>query len=434
MKAISRREPRGGEAISLRLLRGLRPLAMTIALAGCDSLLPGAPQEGDLLEGPVDGLSNQQSAAFLDGDREFSRRFGTIDGLGPIFVAPSCESCHIGDGKGHLSFNLKRFGRMEGGVFNSMRSEGGPQIQNRAILNYMAEVVPQGVTGVAQFTAPSVTGLGFLEAVDDADILALADPDDADGDGISGRPQLIAESEFIAELARLELIFDPGEPTRNIPINGRYLGRFGKKGSAINLLHQTVTAYREDMGLTTDLITEDPVNPQVGNFAGDDVPDPEVPSNTVANVVFYLKTLRAPPRRGPETADVMAGQALFAQSKCASCHTPALTTGSSRIAALNRVTFHPYTDLLLHDMGPELDDGYTEGIALTSEWRTAPLWGVGLADRAQGGRGFFLHDGRAQSLEEAIELHGGEAAAARQAFRSLSPADQERLLAFLRSL
>jgi CxxC motif-containing protein (DUF1111 family) len=432
MLSCSHREGRGPIAIS-RLLRPLCGLALTLT-AACNSLLPNAPGNDDLLEGPVDGLSSQQSAAFLAGDREFSRRFGTVDGLGPVFVATSCESCHIGDGKGHLSFNLKRFGRMAGGVFNSMRNEGGPQIQNRAILSYMAEVVPAGATGVSQFTAPSVTGLGFLEAVDDADILLRADPNDADGDGISGRPQLIAESEFIAELARLELVFDADAPTRNIPVNGRFVGRFGKKASAINLLHQTVTAYREDMGMTTDLIPEDPVNPQVGNFAGDDVPDPEVPSNTVANVVFYLKTLRAPPRRGAETPDVQAGEALFSQSKCSSCHTPALSTGPSRIAALNRVTFHPYTDLLLHDMGPELDDGYTEGIALTSEWRTAPLWGVGLAEGSQGGRGFFLHDGRAKTLREAIELHGGEASAARQAFRSLSPADQERLLAFLRSL
>lgn len=405
-----------------------------LATAACNAVLPNAPSGEVLLEGPVDGLSSQQSAAFLTGDREFSRRFGTIDGLGPIFVAPSCESCHVGDGKGHLAFNLKRFGRMEGGVFNPMRSQGGPQVQNRAILHYMAEVVPAGVTGVAQFTAPSVTGLGFLEAVEDALILSHADPADADGDGISGRVQLINESEFIAELARLELLFDPGEPARHIPIGGRYIGRFGKKASAINLLHQTVTAYREDMGLTTDLIIEDPVNPQVGGFAGDNVPDPEVPSSTVASVVFYLKTLRAPPRRGAETEDVKAGEALFARNRCSSCHLPALTTGASRISALNRVTFYPYTDLLLHDMGPELDDGYTEGSALTSEWRTPPLWGIGLADRAQGGRGFFLHDGRATSLREAIELHGGEASASRQAFRNLSPADQERLLAFLRSL
>ncbi|HEY9519043.1 MAG TPA: di-heme oxidoredictase family protein, partial [Gemmatimonadales bacterium] len=368
------------------------------------------------------------------GDREFSRRFGPIDGLGPIFVATACESCHVGDGKGHPLFNLRRFGRMgAGGVFDPMRYEGGPQIQNRAILHYISEVVPQGVTGSSIFTAPSVTGLGFLEAVEDAALLALADPDDADGDGISGRVQLIDPSEFIAELVRLELLFEE-DPGRHTPIGGRFIGRFGKKASAINLLHQTVTAYREDMGLTSDLIMDDPVNPQVGNFAGDDVPDPEIPSNTVSNVVFYLKTLKAPPRRHAASADVVAGEALFGSSGCAKCHVASMTTGPSRIAALDRKVFHPYTDLLLHDMGPELDDKYTEGLALTSEWRTAPLWGIGLSESAQGGQGFFLHDGRARSLRAAIDLHGGEAAASRDAFRRLTPAEQELLLAFLRSL
>lgn len=413
--------------------RAARLIFLTL-VAGCNALLPGAPSQDQILEGPVEGLTGQQLAAFVAGDEEFARRFGVADGLGPIFVAASCEACHVGDGKGHPLFNLRRFGRMgSNGVFDPMRHEGGPQIQNRAILQYVAEVVPQGVTGASLFTAPSVTGLGFLEAVDDATLLALADPEDADGDGISGRVQLIDPSEFIAELVRLELLFveDPG---RHTEINGRFIGRFGKKASAVNLLHQTVTAYREDMGLTTDLIPEDPVNPQVGGFAGDHVADPEVASSTVSNVVFYLKTLRPPPRRNAGAADVVAGEALFASAKCTGCHLPELTTGPSRIAALDRKSFRPYTDLLLHDMGPELDDGYTEGIALTSEWRTPPLWGIGLAEIAQGGRGFFLHDGRAKTLREAIELHGGEAAASRAAFRALSPAEQEFLLAFLRSL
>jgi CxxC motif-containing protein (DUF1111 family) len=246
--------------------------------------------------------------------------------------------------------------------------------------------------------------------------------------------QLVGASDLIAEVSRLELLFDPAEPRRHLPIDGRFIGRFGKKASAINLLQQAVTAYREDMGLTTDLIREDPVNPQVGNFAGDDVPDPEILSNTVSNVVFYLKTLRAPPRRNAGSPDVVAGEALFAQTQCSRCHVPTLTTGASRIASLDRKMFHPYTDLLLHDMGPELDDGYTEGIALTSEWRTPPLWGAGLAEAAQGGRAFYLHDGRARSLREAIELHGGEAAASREAFRRLTPAEQVLVLVFLRSL
>src|SRR6185295_8732167 len=119
---------------------------------------------------------------------------------------------------------------------------------------------------------------------------------------------------------------------------------------------------------------------------------------------------------------------------CARCHLPALTTGPSRIAQLDRVVFHPYSDLLLHDMGPELDDGYTEGRASTSEWRTPPLWGIGLADRAQGGRVFLLHDGRAGSFERAIELHGGEGSASRSRYRALAASEAAQLLAFLRSL
>ena len=438
MKVVTLRErsDRRGGVPPLRFAQRdpLLPLLLLATLSGCNAVLPDAPSQDSVLEGPVENLTGQQLAAFLAGDREFSRRFGPVDGLGPIFVATACESCHVGDGKGHPLFNLRRFGRMgAGNVFDPMRYEGGPQIQNRAILHYISEVVPQGATGSSIFTAPSVTGLGFLEAVEDAALLALADPDDADGDGISGRVQLIDPSEFIAELVRLELLFEE-DPGRHTQIGGRFIGRFGKKASAINLLHQTVTAYREDMGLTSDLILDDPVNPQVGNFAGDDVPDPEIPSNTVSNVVFYLKTLKAPPRRNAGSADVVAGEALFGSSGCAKCHVASMTTGPSRIAALDRKVFHPYTDLLLHEMGPELDDQYTEGVALTSEWRTAPLWGIGLAESAQGGQGFFLHDGRARSLRAAIDFHGGEAAAARDAFRRLTPAEQELILAFLRSL
>jgi CxxC motif-containing protein (DUF1111 family) len=125
---------------------------------------------------------------------------------------------------------------------------------------------------------------------------------------------------------------------------------------------------------------------------------------------------------------------LFAQAGCARCHTPVLRTGVSPIGPLNQVEFHPYTDLLLHDMGPELDDGYTEGIALTSEWRTAPLWGIGLAATAQGGRMHLLHDGRVTGLREAIELHGGEASASRAAVRAFTPEQQEQLFRFLESL
>ena len=134
------------------------------------------------------------------------------------------------------------------------------------------------------------------------------------------------------------------------------------------------------MGVTSDLLPEDLFNPDAGSRASDEAPDPEVSSATVSNVVFYLKTLRAPSRRDEGHPDVLAGEQLFSTSGCAACHVPTLQTGASEIDVLDRVQFHPYTDLLLHDMGPELDDGYTEGIALTSEWRTPPLWGIGIQD------------------------------------------------------
>jgi CxxC motif-containing protein (DUF1111 family) len=217
-------------------------------------------------------------------------------------------------------------------------------------------------------------------------------------------------------------------------VEGKFIGRFGKKAISVNLLQQTVTAYSLDMGLTTDLIPLDEFNVQVGNFARDNAPDPEVPSNVTSSVVFYLKTLRPPPRRNASDPDVVAGERLFEEIQCAGCHIPTLRTGASEIRQLSNVEFHPYTDLLLHDMGPELDDGYTEGIALTSEWRTPPLWGLGLTQTFQGGTAFYLHDGRATSLGAAIEFHGGEGAGSREAFRQLSEVEKEQLVEFLMSL
>jgi CxxC motif-containing protein (DUF1111 family) len=403
-------------------------------LPGCNALLPSAPADDAVLDGPIDGLTPAQTAIFAEGDEEFNRTFSSGEGAGPMFVASACGSCHVGDGKGHPAFNLTRFGRMVDGGFDPMRPLGGPQVQNRAVQRYIAEVVPTTATGVAVFTAPAVTGLGLLEAVDDTTLLRLADPDDLDADGISGRVQLLDESDLIVEVTSLDAVADEGGPTRGVPIDGKFIGRFGKKGVTVNLLHQTVTAYHQDMGLTTDLVPQDLINRQVGAFASDDVPDPEVGSSTVSAVVFYLKTLRPPPRRNAADADVTAGESLFSQAGCARCHLPALRTGAAPVGPLNQVEFHPYTDLLLHDMGPELDDGYTEGIALTSEWRTAPLWGVGVAAASQGGRMHLLHDGRAPGFREAIELHGGEALASRAAFQAFTPAEQEQLFRFLESL
>ncbi len=407
----------------------------SLFMASCD-LLPSEPQDDQILDGPIDGLSPAQLGAFARGDEEFGRRFTFDEGLGPLFIESSCSGCHPGDGDGHPVFDLTRFGRYSDGVFDAMEAHGGPQLQHRAAPGYLPEVVPEEATGMTRLTPPSVTGLGLLEAVDDTTLMALADPDDADGDGISGRLQLIDSTDFIAEIVSIEALIagDVSGGTRFQSQDGRFIGRFGKKAVSVNLLHQTVSAYSLDMGLTTDLVPQDLFNVLVGNFATDSAPDPEVSSNVVNDVVFYLKTLRAPPRREPDHPDVLAGEQLFEDVGCAACHVPTLRTGGSEIPQLSHVEFHPYTDLLLHDLGSELDDGYTEGIALTSEWRTPPLWGIGLNERFQGGTPFYLHDGRATSLPEAIRYHGGEAASSRTAFEQLSEEDQERLIRFLKSL
>lgn len=408
-------------------------VALALLLASCsDSVLPGAPDDELLLDGPIEGLAGAQLSLHARGDGEFGRRFATTDGLGPLFVATSCDGCHVGEGKGHPVFDLTRFGRMVNGVFDPMEAEGGPQLQNRAVLGYLAERVPGGVTAVARFTAPSVTGLGFLEAVDDTTILAFADPTDANGDGISGRAALVDSTELLGRAIAASAV--SGGPTPSRVSNGKYLGRFGKKSRLINLLHQTVFAYSEDMGVTSEELPRDLYNRQLGAQAEDAVPDPEVSASAVSAVVFYLRTLRPPPRRMAAAPDVVEGGRLFQQSGCASCHRPMMRTGRSDIAQLDRVEFAPFTDLLLHDMGPELNDGYTEGDAAPAEWRTAPLWGLGLAARAQGGSTHFLHDGRATTLRDAIRFHGGEGSRSRAAFDALPAPQQELLLAYLRSL
>ena len=410
-------------------------LATVLAgLVACGELLPSAPDENGVLDGTLPGLSAPQLAVHAEGDAQFSRVFATSDALGSIFVATACAACHAGEGKGHPAFNITRFGRATATGFDPMRADGGPQLQNRAILNYLAEALPDGVTGVARFTAPSVTGLGFLDAVDDSTLLRLADPEDSNADGISGRVQLLAPSDLLARAASLDAIARDGPATRGTLVEGRYIGRFGKKGVAINLLHQVVTAYHEDMGITSDLIPEDVFNPRVGEFTGSRTAGPEVSSNVVNAVTFYLKTLKVPPRRNIASPDVIAGQQLFVTAGCAGCHLQTLRTGSSTIPQLNRTEFHPYTDLLLHDMGATLDDGYTEGRAATSEWRTAPLWGLGLSASFQGGAMHLLHDGRASSIHDAIRLHDGEARISRAAFERLADDKARQLIAFLESL
>lgn len=386
---------------------------LVTGIVACEKMLPKATPDDELLDGPVDGLTYEQNRQFLAGDVAFNDEiFNTQTGLGSIFVATSCGSCHAGDGKGHPFTTLTRFGQSDS-TGNKFLHMGGPQLQNRALPGYTPEQIPSGAT-FSNFTPPANTGLGFLELVSDADILAMADPNDMDGDGISGVPNWMALPSFT--LPR----------SNSIVQNGKYIHRFGKKAAAFDLLHQTVNAYNQDIGITSSFEPMDV-------YSGLNI-DPEISDQTIHNVVFYLQTLKAPIQRKQNDANVINGQKIFIQAGCETCHTQTLKTGFSSIEPLSNKEFHPYTDLLLHDMGPGLDDGYTEGSAKTAEWRTPPLWGLGLSPNSQGGQYFLLHDGRAKSIEEAIGLHGGEAIASKNNFSQLSAADKAALIAFLKSL
>ena len=388
-------------------------IALITILVACEKLLPGIPGGDTILDGPVDGLSPEQKKMFLRGDVAFNNEiFTDASGLGPLFVANSCGSCHAGDGKGHPFTTLTRFGQSDT-TSNQFLHLGGPQLQNRGVIGIQPEKIPAGAA-FTSFTPPANTGLGFLEAVSDATLLALSDENDSNNDGISGRPNWILVPQYAA--------FRPSTISRN----GKYIGRFGKKAAVYDLLQQTVNAYNQDMGVNS---TYEHINTYNGQEA-----DPEVTNLTVQNVVFYLQTLKAPIQRDQNNKDVIDGRQIFMSVKCGSCHVPQLQTGSYPIEPIANKTFLPFSDFLLHDMGPGLNDGYTEGTALPAEWRTPPLWGLGLSKKSQGGKYFLLHDGRARTIEEAIILHGGEALQSKNTFQQLPVADKTKLLKFLESL
>ena len=261
---------------------------------------------------------------------------------------------------------------------------------------------------------PANTGLGFLDAVPDAAILALADENDTNGDGISGRPNWINIPSYVL--------------IRTAPIiqNGKYIGRFGKKAAVYDLLQQTANAYNQDIGITSAFETFD-------TYSGQAI-DPEVSTQTVNDVVFYLKTLKAPVQRNQNDADVQNGRQLFLNTGCANCHTPQLATGFHPLQhyPIKLFSLTPICCCMIWDRDWMMD--IRKGLPLTAEWRTPPLWGLGLSKNSQGGQYFLLHDGRANSIEEAILLHGGEAAQSKTRFQQLTGEGKSQLIKFLESL
>lgn len=388
---------------------------VSLVVIGCETLLTEPVADGEAFDQPLAGLTRAQQLAFSRGDEAFEKVFSAKEGLGPLFNQPSCESCHAGDGKGHPRTSLTRFGRNLGSSFDPLLEYGGPQLQERSIPGIAPETLPAHANAISVRTGPMVFGLGLIEGIPDNIILSNSDPEDSNGDGISGRPNLVYPADWLGST------------------QVRFVGRFGRKAGVAFLVQQVATAYHQDMGITSEFIPNENPHPENG-VLGDDVPDPEVSRATVEDVVSYLRTL-APPKRGQITQQAQKGEQVFTQLGCGSCHIPSMKTGPHpTIAALSNTEARLYSDLLLHDMGSELADNFVEGEADGREWRTTPLWGLRLLAQHLGGMAFYLHDGRTSDLHEVIRLHGGEAAQTRSRFLALTGDDQEALLAFLLSL
>jgi len=401
------------------------------------------------------------------------------DGLGPLYNARGCQSCHIKDGRGHppppgaeaagplflrisvpappdapLSELEAYLAALDGGVSRARPDPVyGSQLQDLAVAGLPAEYrlgityeeFPVPLSGgetamlrrpayaaldlgygplapgamLSPRVAPPMIGLGLLEAVPAADILAQEDPDDADGDGISGRANVVWDAAS-------------GRPL---------LGRFGLKAGIATVREQAAAAFAGDIGISSPLhpkgwgeCTAAQAACRAAPHGGGDARGTEIDGHGLDLVTFYSRNLAVPARRDPGDPDVLRGKSVFYETGCAACHRPKFVT--HRLAGQPEQSFQliwPYTDLLLHDMGEGLADNRPEARATGREWRTAPLWGIGLTGQV-GGQSTFLHDGRARSLLEAILWHGGEAEAARQRVVAMPPADRAALIRFLESL
>jgi CxxC motif-containing protein (DUF1111 family) len=443
------------------------PSAGELARQGGDATVEN---EGSMAFGqPVPGLTSAQGRTFAVGNNFFNDNWVTApastearDGLGPLFNAQSCSSCHFRDGRAQPPADA---GDAERGLLLRLSvpadsGDGlephptlGDQLQDRAIRGVPPEgeieittVERPGTFGdgtpytlaepryeivgpdgdpigdadgdellISPRIAPAMFGVGLLEGVPDDTLLALEDPDDEDGDGVSGR---------------VNRVDDPGSEGGEETV----IGRFGWKAGVPTVEDQNARALQGDIGITS---TQRPDQPCTATQAEcDGAPaggDPEIEDERLDQITFYTRTLAVPARRDAGGRETARGEDLFGEMGCASCHVEELRTGPSDIEALDGQVIRPYTDLLLHDMGPGLADERPDGEATGREWRTAPLWGIGLVETVNG-HTRFLHDGRARNLTEAVLWHDGEAADARRRFADLPAEDRAAVLAFLESL
>jgi CxxC motif-containing protein (DUF1111 family) len=381
---------------------------------GCQKLLTTKPDPGDRFDAPLPGLGNGELGDFQAGHTQFRKAFSIDEGLGPIFNNVSCASCHSGDGRGRPENILTRFSRGT----DLAQDIGGPQLQDKAIPGATPEQLPSGVD-VSYRLPPPVFGVGLIEAIPDSAILSHEDPGDADGDGISGRANMVTPAPYVPAT-------EPGGGP------GPRVGRFGRKASVSSLLQQTVEAYHQDIGMTSSYRPVDNANPLAAHPAIDPARDPELTDREIETVMQYMRML-APPTPGDLTASRLRGQTLFSTAQCVKCHLPTYHTGPHEIEALADRDVSLYSDLLLHDLGDALADNRPDGSADGHEWRTAPLWGLRMAREFLNGQLFLLHDGRAHSVDEAIRLHGGEATTARDTYLGFPAEDQAAMVDFVES-
>jgi CxxC motif-containing protein (DUF1111 family) len=380
----------------------LTVLAVANALGATGSCPPPA-KPGD----PLPGLTAEQLQRFEQGRAVFERSFVPETGLGPLFNADACGECHespVTGGSGD-EVELHVAALREGGFCDPLPDSGGFVIQQhvtpalRAALGIDSEPIPVSANERASRSTPDLFGFGLLDAVPDAAILALADPDDRNHDGISGRP--------------------------NHFVDGR-IGRFGRKAFVPTLDEFNAGALVIEMGITNPAQpTEESIGGRPIPAGVDPLPEPEISQSDLDRLNDFVRFL-APPAPLPLDNEGERGRVVFGTIGCAGCHVPRLTTGPSPVMALSHRTFDAYTDLLLHDMGSDRAD-ICLGDALPSEFRTEPLVGLRFMQT-------FLHDGKATSIEEAIRLHGGEATASRRHFEHLSEVRRDALLRFLKSL
>jgi len=387
----------------------LVPLLIAVATA-CERQLPTgdllAKAGGSSLGRPLAGLKTEERRLFDRGSVVFATEFTPETWLGPLFNSTSCAECHENPVAGGVGDEVEVHAtELQGAVCSDLSAVGGPVIQQTVTavlhdsLGIDVEPVPMAATGTGLRTTPSILGFGLLDAVPEAAILTRADPDDRDGDGISGRPNMTA---------------------------GGHVGRFGRKAQVATLREFNATAFVMEMGITNpESDVEQTVDGRPLPLGVDPTPDPELSQADLDAAIAFVRFL-APPAPQGITVAIAASRQEFIQIGCAGCHVPYLKTGPNPVKALSDQTVPAFTDLLLHDMGPNLAD-ICLAQALPSEFRTEPLMGLRFKTA-------FLHDGRATSIEQAIDFHGGEGAAARDRFEALPVGERAAIVRFLRGL